>query len=345
MGYKLVIYDVSPFVYAVADIKKYSDKYRHGFPVGGMLHFLKYLTLDLGCNNDVILCFDSKSFRKELYPKYKAGRKANYSVYAQLDLLYEMLSACGVTCLKVNGYEADDLIYTVMERFRGKYSEIEIRGSDYDLVHNIVNYNEAFIPANSKVNVITARTFKDALYENEMILFNTISAYKVLTGDKSDNIPAFKSAKGLTGHAIYDLLRRSVLSSKTVFKTEVLRSRQFLEVFLKKLSGQLNELDYEALRLNMDLVFPKYCKEVECSDSCNIKSINKKDLASFLTLLNDQRSLENVGLTMLGYTETLVEKVKRMGKELRTGEYAADRGKTFTPVTVNAGLTNLREFK
>lgn len=344
MKAKLVIYDVSPYIYAAANVSKYNTKYSNNFPVGGIQYLMKYIAYDLNSRNDVVLCFDSKSFRKQIYPQYKAGRKVDYSVYAQLEFLYDCLPSFGITCHKVNGLEADDLIYNVMEANRGEFLNIEIRGTDYDLAHNIIRPNECFVPATTAVNKITSLNFSEAFYKDVKILYNTIATYKVFTGDKSDNIPPFTSQKGMSGITLYNHFCKTILNNKSGLSLEVIRSRKFLENYITAMGSYFTMVDRSALKLNMDLVFPKLVTGVDFKETCNYNSVNLNELAAFFTLTKDTVSRSTLDLGYKQASDALVQKMIVLGKELRTGEFAADRNKPYISPSVNTRLVNMKSF-
>ena len=61
----------------------------------------------------VVACFDRRSFRHDLYPSYKAHRKAKPAgLQAVLDEGPDAIAAVAVSCA-VDGYEADDCLATV----------------------------------------------------------------------------------------------------------------------------------------------------------------------------------------------------------------------------------------
>jgi DNA polymerase-1 len=81
--------------------------------------------------------FDSRTptFRHKKYPEYKATRqKAPDDLHEQVPLVEEFLSALGVPCLRVDGFEADDIIATLAEICRAEKRQCYILSSDKDLL-------------------------------------------------------------------------------------------------------------------------------------------------------------------------------------------------------------------
>jgi DNA polymerase-1 len=81
--------------------------------------------------------FDSPTptFRHRQYPQYKATRqKAPEDLHAQVPLVEETLHALGIPILRVDGYEADDIIATLAKKCRDQGRQCYILSSDKDLL-------------------------------------------------------------------------------------------------------------------------------------------------------------------------------------------------------------------
>ncbi|MDR2049563.1 MAG: DNA polymerase I [Treponema sp.] len=81
--------------------------------------------------------FDSRTptFRHAMYAEYKATRqKTPEDLHAQVPLVEETLAALGVPVLRVDGYEADDIIATLAEICRAEGRGCYILSSDKDLL-------------------------------------------------------------------------------------------------------------------------------------------------------------------------------------------------------------------
>ena len=83
--------------------------------VYGFINILNRL-LESEKPDGVAVAFDLKAptFRKEIYPEYKAGRKPQpQELTMQFPILKEILELYGVSVLQKEGYEADDFLGTV----------------------------------------------------------------------------------------------------------------------------------------------------------------------------------------------------------------------------------------
>lgn len=127
-----------------------------------------------------ILCFDGGSKkRKEIDPSYKAHRIVNQDLNNFINNQYEKYRE-KYQCLKVLGFEADDLICTICTKYQDK--NFVIVSSDHDL-WSLVNKNtKILIPG--KWTFVDEQTVYDkfGVYPCQMI------DYKALTGDVSDGI-------------------------------------------------------------------------------------------------------------------------------------------------------------
>ena len=342
MKLDLSVYDVSAYVYAGMSNSNYENRKFINYPVGGIQYLMKYVVSDLKAGKFVALAFDSRSFRKDLMKEYKAGRVPDYRVYSQLEFLYEYLNKCGIACYKKQGYEADDLIYNIVNQNKANHLQTIIYGTDYDLTHNVDERRVRFGAATNIVNSISPINFATSIVKGELIFFNTISAYKVFVGDHSDNIPAFKSARGLTGKALYNKFVQLITKSSKPLTSEQTKSRTLLEWYIKQLDSILFDVDKQELKRRMDIVFP-----VELNDDftyvSNEKSINMELLKSFLVMVNDNTTLKSLG----GYG-TVTDEMKmilgKRAKELETGEFAVDRNKVVSAMPANTFMLNLKEF-
>ena len=144
--------------------------------------------------------FDSltPTFRHKMYPEYKATRqKTPEDLHAQVPLVQELLSALGIPALRVDGYEADDIIATLAQKCQGEGRQCYILSSDKDLLQLVGNETWELRPAR------TARPEGDGGLPYELVGPKEVKAEwgvnpdKVLdllslTGDSSDNVPGIK---------------------------------------------------------------------------------------------------------------------------------------------------------
>src|SRR4030042_1039722 len=137
--------------------------------------------------NYIIAALDSKemTFREEGFAAYKANRKPmEDNLAVQIPKVIEILEAFGIKTLQVNGYEADDIIATIVKKYEGSQEAI-IVSNDRDLWQ--LSGGDVIIMSPSKGNEIDWIGKKEA---SARFGFppDKISDYKGLRGDPSDNI-------------------------------------------------------------------------------------------------------------------------------------------------------------
>ena len=139
----------------------------------------------------VIVAFDrpEKTFRHEAEPEYKAQRdEAPDILRQQMGLVREVIAALGITSLDLAGWEADDIIATLVTRATERGDEVIIVTGDRD------SYQLVRDPS---VKVLyNRRGVSDyALYDEAGIVEKTgvtpalYPQYAALRGDTSDNLP------------------------------------------------------------------------------------------------------------------------------------------------------------
>jgi DNA polymerase-1 len=146
--------------------------------------------------------FDSRTptFRHRLYDKYKATReKAPEDLHDQVPLVEEFLEALGVRSLRVDGYEADDIMATLAARCRQEGRRCYIISSDKDLLQLVGGGTWELRPRKSSGT--GGGTGSGPAYElvgpDEVKAEWGVSPVRILDllsliGDSSDNIPGVK---------------------------------------------------------------------------------------------------------------------------------------------------------
>lgn len=110
-----------------------------GQNVSAIFGFFRNLLGTLEKNNPQygVAAFDSltPTFRHQLYEEYKATRqKTPEDLHAQIPVIEEILTALGLPILRVNGYEADDIIATIASLCREEKRYCRIFSADKDLM-------------------------------------------------------------------------------------------------------------------------------------------------------------------------------------------------------------------
>ncbi len=140
----------------------------------------------------VVLTLDKKepTFRHKEYKEYKATRvKAPDELYEQIPLVKEVARAFNIEIFEKEGFEADDLIGTIVCRTDHGVEKIILTG-DMDTLQ--------LVDADTKVYTMSRGVTESATYDEKAVRERYGLApkqmvdYKALRGDPSDNIPGVK---------------------------------------------------------------------------------------------------------------------------------------------------------
>lgn len=138
-----------------------------------------------------VVALDSveKTFRHEMYDLYKAHRdKTPDDLHAQIPVIEEILSTLGVPSLRVNGFEADDIIATLVSLCLAQERECVIISGDKDLLQLLRKGVTVLYPKKGEYLEID-----ESLVPGEWgVRVDQIVDYLSLTGDQADNIPGVK---------------------------------------------------------------------------------------------------------------------------------------------------------
>lgn len=182
----------------------------------------------------VAACYDlaAPTFRKQVYDEYKAGRaKTDDALIAQMERSRDVFSAFGVPLYDQPGFEADDIIGTIVEELKGnKDIRVVIASGDMDTMQLVLGEQVQVYTLKKGIN-------DTILYDEAQVVSRFgfapkyLPDYKGLRGDPSDNIIGIagigeKTATILiqkfgTIEAVYKALKKD----KNVFKELKLTDR------------------------------------------------------------------------------------------------------------------------
>lgn len=168
-----------------------------GEPVGALYGLARALSrvLEERKPDYVAAAFDrpEPTFRKEVFKEYKAQRPpAPDELVSQLIKARELFQAFGIPSFERPGAEADDLIGTLVERFKNTPSlKIVILTGDLDALQLVSD--DHVVVETMKKGVSELVTYDEhAVRERYGLPVKALPDYKGLVGDASDNIPGVK---------------------------------------------------------------------------------------------------------------------------------------------------------
>lgn len=177
--------------------------------------------------NPTVVCFDSpiktrKYAMKQAFSseglegeEYKGERiKRDDSFYQGMGITSSLLHQGGVHVLKVDNYEADDLVFAAVLKAKEDYPglPIDVITNDWDLaplcddqvsvyVRSIKQTVHTTGPKREKYVQVTPNTYAalvnaTSAFKGKHVPYNSMLLWKILRGDKSDNIPGLAKANG-----------------------------------------------------------------------------------------------------------------------------------------------------
>lgn len=193
-------------------------------PTGGIAFALNPIFEHIASDNykdeTLVFCIDDTPYiKRDMYHEvlgdetgYKATRsKKDLSVSIQRKAIKDILSIFSPNVLFAPGYEADDIIASLVTQYKSSYDHIYIHTVDADLFC-LVTDNVSIEPVGTRGKVITKENFSSMVSDKNgyPLPFNGILLEKLFYGDKSDNIPG-------VGENIANIIRETIPKEKYKF--------------------------------------------------------------------------------------------------------------------------------
>jgi len=136
------------------------------------------------------VCFDEgrNTFRKKIFPQYKANRAASPDEFkAQISLIRGLVDSFGIKSFSDVNYEADDLLATLTNLATGQNLETFIVTSDRDSFQLISDKSVVLYPKKGLSDVV--RMDEAELLSKYGLTPAQYPDFAALRGDPSDNLP------------------------------------------------------------------------------------------------------------------------------------------------------------
>ena len=153
----------------------------------------------------IAAAFDSRTptFRHELYKEYKATRqKTPEDLHAQVPWIEETLNALKIPVLRMDGFEADDIVATVAAKCAAQKRNCRILSGDKDLMQLVTSSCEIMKPDKDNGGWLVAGI--DGVKAEWGIAPDKMLDLLSLTGDTADNIPGVKGVGDKTALKLLD---------------------------------------------------------------------------------------------------------------------------------------------
>lgn len=163
----------------------------HTNAVYGFLNIL-FKILDEEKPQYLTVAFDlsTPTFRHKMFDAYKGTRKPPVPEFReQVPLMKEVLKAMGITCVQMEGYEADDLLGTIAKRSEANGLEVSVISGDRDLLQLATDKIKIRIPKTKGGKTTIEDYHAQQVQELYGVTPTEFIDVKALMGDTSDNIP------------------------------------------------------------------------------------------------------------------------------------------------------------
>lgn len=144
--------------------------------------------------------FDSKgpTFRKDLYPEYKANRSAMpEDLVPQIPYIKRVVAALNMPGIELAGYEADDIIATLARKFAAEGMDVTVVTGDKDLMQIVDDHIRL-------LDTMKDRTYGPAEVAERFGGADKVVEVQALAGDSSDNVPGVPGIGEKTAKALID---------------------------------------------------------------------------------------------------------------------------------------------
>lgn len=232
-----------------------------------------------------VVAFDMRAptFRHKMYDLYKANRKGMPEELAeQMPYAVECMSALGLTVMRMEGYEADDILGTVSAKAAECGVHSYILTGDRDSLQLITDNTSVLLVKTKE----TIEFDRNVFFENYGVTPEQFVDVKALMGDSSDNIPGVagigeKTALKLIGDygsldGLYEKLEDSSLSDK--MKQKLIDGKD------------MAYLSLDLARINCEAPVEK------CTEECRYRDIDRAKLYRLFTELEFSAFIKKYGL-------------------------------------------------
>jgi DNA polymerase-1 len=194
----------------------------------------------------IAVCFDKgrPAYRHDVYDGYKANRRTTPDDFAsQMPLVREVLAALRIPVVEVAGYEADDLIATLVKEARGEGLPVLVVTGDRDNLQLIDDAADVRVMMTRRGITDTAVYDEAAVAERYGVPPDRYIDVAALRGDPSDNLPgvpgvgdktatklvqSYGSAEEVVAHAAEQ--RGKLKENLLAHGDDVLRNKQLMRL-------------------------------------------------------------------------------------------------------------------
>lgn len=263
IGGEMKLVDTTIPTYTIKNVYSYSGKGRFFtgvcFEGGGAAERKKYFAKQKGVDGAT---------------DYKGGRASNRgSFYEGINLATNLLHNGKVSLYRKEGLEADDCIASLVQKIKAvdQLTPIDIITNDSDLLPLVDEQVSVYMrgtrqhaepgsPEHRLYYQVTPDTWTEYLsytsaYRNYLIPYNSMLLFKMIRGDKADNITG--AVKGYGG-VKYSQLMEEMIDDEVDFPSVFRYGNDFDEVMRPVLEDYFAEEDVDYMKFIYEGIRPKY---------------------------------------------------------------------------------------
>ena len=230
-------------------------KTKSGFPTNAIYGFLTILNKAISDFNPnyLVVCFDTPkpTFRNKLYKKYQIQRpKTDLNLKIQIPSIKKILKSGKILYLEKDGFEADDLLGTIVKQVRDENIKKLILTGDKDLLQLVDSSTFVVSP---HIGFNKSRLFDEEEVINKLkIKPCQIPDYKALAGDPSDNYPG---AKGIGPKTASQLINNFNTIENLFKKINNIRNEKLKNILIDNKDAILMAKKLALIEKNINLHF------------------------------------------------------------------------------------------
>lgn len=270
---RLIVVDVSNFIFrAFFAIRPLHSA--DGTPVNAVYGVLSsmYQLITKYEPTHILIARDTKegSYRKDLYDAYKANRSAPPDeLVPQFPLIENLVDLLKLPAFAMPGFEADDIIGSVVTQYKNHFDEILIASGDKDLMQFVDGPIKMLDTMKDKIYS------RDDVFEKMGVYPEQIVDYLSLVGDTSDNIPG---VPGIGTKGAANLLAEYKTLENIIANREKIKNKKTLNA-LTEFEDKAH-LSKSLVNITCDLKLPLNDKDFE------YKLVVDNNLVAFLEKMN-----------------------------------------------------------
>ncbi len=311
---RLYLIDATAFCYrAFYALRNLSTSF--GQPTNAVYGFVRMLNKVLKDNKPdyIAACFDVSrdTFRQKKFAEYKSQRPPMPDdLVSQISLIKEVISAYGISILEKEGFEADDIIATMVRRAGKEKLGVTIISSDKDILQLVNDHTLVYSPY--KDNGVTYNSAK--VEERFGVPAEKIPDIIALMGDDADNIP---SVPGIGEKTATELIKK--------FGSVEGLLRNYKDLDKEKLKITISE-NIDKIKLNKELADLDDNVDIDSDlDKLKIKELNLKELVRLFSYLEFKAFLRDLPLEQAPVTHAQFS----VYEDNRLKDAAASQGELF----------------